>query len=114
MSYPDVKIHNSTPFHATGKVEYDGFFCSDDNYSVKSGGDWAHSRGVCLITKITATIDTPIGRVNATSYDSSGTSYSNFAIIRIGDQYQFQVTRIVDGSLDQRPADYAEPTAQQK
>ena len=51
--------------------------------------------GLCLVTKITATVKTPNGDVKATSYTSSGTSYSQYAVINYGDGNNFQVTRRV-------------------
>ncbi|RKS96051.1 hypothetical protein [Chryseobacterium defluvii] len=114
MSYPLVKITNSTNYIASGKVSYMSIFCSDDDYSVTPNTTWeAKSRGVCLLTEISATIKTPNGEVVATPYTSSGTSYSNFAILQTGPN-SFAVTRIVNLSEDQVPEDYVEPTVQQK
>ncbi|NRD79939.1 hypothetical protein HPT25_21625 [Bacillus sp. BRMEA1] len=97
MAYPDVVIVNSTQFTATGRVEYASIFCSNDDYTVSpNGGTWTHSRGVCLITRITATVRTPDGDIAAKPYESSGTSYSQFAIIQTG-RNQFEVTRRVTG-----------------
>ena len=82
----------------SGKVYYAGapVFCSNDSYSVTPNTAWtASSRGSCLVTKITATVKTPNGDVKATSYTSSGTSYSQFAVINHGDGDNFQVTRRV-------------------
>ncbi|BBI36686.1 hypothetical protein [Cohnella abietis] len=93
--YDPVQIFNSTSFNAFGKVEYASIFCSDDNYSVQRDETWtASSRGVCLLTRITATVKTPSGNIEATPYTSSGTSFSKFAIIQVGVN-QFQVTRVV-------------------
>lgn len=94
MSYPLVHISNSTPYGASGKVTYASFFCSDDNYSAgANGGQWtASSRGVCLVTEITATLFVNGSPVNAAPYTSSGTSYSQFAIIQVGSG--FAVTRV--------------------
>ncbi|WP_339279119.1 23S rRNA (pseudouridine(1915)-N(3))-methyltransferase RlmH [Paenibacillus sp. FSL W8-1187] len=70
-------------------------FCSDDLYSVQRDETWrASGRGVCLLTRITATVRTPSGNIAAEPYTSSGTSYSRFAIIQVGEN-RFQVTRIV-------------------
>jgi hypothetical protein len=115
MSYPLVKITNSTNYIASGKVSYRSIFCSDDNYSVTPNTTWqASSRGVCLLTKITATVKTPSGDIVATPYESSGTSYSNFAIIQTGPN-TFAVTRIVNLLEEMAvPEDYQEPTTQQK
>ena len=115
MAYDKVSIANSTLFAATGRVEYASAFCSNDSYSVDSMHTWsASSRGVCLLTKITATVKTPYGDIAATSYGSAGTTYSRFAIVATGEK-QFAVTRLVssmDG--DEIPEDYVEPTTQQK
>jgi hypothetical protein len=93
--YPDVVIVNSTQFRAFGRVEYLSAFCRNDDYSVSPApGTWSNSRGVCLITRITATVVTPSGNIAATPYESSGTSYSQFAIIQTGPN-QFEVTRRV-------------------
>ncbi|MFD5022910.1 hypothetical protein ACFWMP_28900 [Paenibacillus sp. NPDC058367] len=93
--YDPVQIFNSTSFNAFGKVEYASILCSDDNYSVQRDETWkASSRGVCLVTRITATVRTPSGNIQAEPYTSSGTSYSQFAIIQVGVN-KFQVTRVV-------------------
>ncbi len=117
MSYPLVKITNSTNYVVSGKVSYMSIFCSDDNYTVSPNTMWeASSRGVCLLTEITATVKTPNGNIVATPYTSSGTSYSNFAIIQTGAN-SFAVTRIVNllaEDVASVPEDYAEPTTQQK
>ena len=74
--------------------------CSDDSYILtKKETAWeASSRGICLVTKITATIINLGGdgwgdEVAATPYTSSGTSYSQYAVIAKGGQYQ--VTRVI-------------------
>ncbi|MBP1994674.1 hypothetical protein [Paenibacillus eucommiae] len=93
--YDPVQIFNSTSFNAFGRVEYASIFCSDDNYNVQRDETWrASSRGVCLVTRITATVRTPSGNIEAEPYTSSGTSYSQFAIIQVGVN-RFQVTRVV-------------------
>ncbi|WP_455634453.1 hypothetical protein [Parabacteroides sp.] len=114
MAYPKVKITNSTKYVVEGKAIYCSAFCSDDPYIVDSGMAWeSKSRGVCLLKRITATIKTPSGNIEATPYESSGTSYSQFAIIDLTNN-QFAVTRVVNGSEDLPPEDYIEPTEQQK
>ncbi|WP_299181090.1 hypothetical protein [uncultured Chryseobacterium sp.] len=114
MSYPLVKITNSTNYIASGKVSYMSIFCSDDNYTVTPNTTWqAGSRGVCLLTEISATLQTPNGNIQATPYTSSGTSYSEFAIIQTGTN-SFAVTRIVNMAENEIPEDYVEPTVQQK
>jgi hypothetical protein len=114
MAYPLVKITDSTNYVVTGKVSYMSAFCSDDNYTVTPNTTWqAKSRGVCLLTEITAVVQTPNGNVVATPYTSSGTSYSNFAILQTGPN-SFAVTRIVNMLEDVAPEDHVEPTEQQK
>jgi hypothetical protein len=109
MSYPLVKISNSTGHNATGKVVYSSWVCSNDDYSAGAGGSWtASSRGVCLVTEITAFID----GVWAKPYKSIGTSYSQFAIVKVDGKYQ--VTRLVNVFEDKTPEDYVEPSEKQK
>ena len=57
---------------------------------------YATSRGLCLIVKITATVHTPTGNVEAVSYTSAGTIFSQFAVIMTGSS-AYAVTRIWDG-----------------
>lgn len=114
MGYPVVQIANSTNYIASGTVSYASIFCSNDNYTVTPTTTWsASSRGVCLVTEISAVVQTPNGNIQATPYTSSGTSYSQFAIIQTGPN-SFEVTRRVSLSEDAMPADYVEPTEKQK
>jgi hypothetical protein len=113
MSYPDVDIHNSTNFIVRGEVKYLSRFCSNDEFWITPNTHWSHSRGVCLIYEIEVTVRTPSGDVPAKRYESSGTSYSKFAVIQVGPN-EFEVTRRVTGTEDNPPADYQEPTEQQK
>lgn len=116
MGYPYVQIVNATNYIASGTVSYASAFCSNDHYTVTPNTTWtATSRGVCLLTKITATVQTPNGNIVAAEYTSSGTSYSQFAIIQTGPT-TFEVTRRVTAAegVDVPPADYVEPTEQQK
>jgi len=114
MAYLPVSIANSTSYNASGTVTYPSAFCSNDNYSVTPGTVWtASGRGVCLLTEITATLNTPNGQITATPYTSSGTSYSQFAIINTGGN-NYAVTRQVTGVEDEPPEDYAEPKTKQK
>lgn len=115
-AYPPIKLTNSTPYlAASGTVRYLSWACRDDDYqNLQSGHTWTGpGRGTCLLTEITAIVRTPGGDVYAEPYQSSGTSYSNFAIIQIGEN-KFKVTRITEGSEDLRPQGYMEPTTQQK
>ncbi|HEX2957137.1 MAG TPA: hypothetical protein VHO70_09900 [Chitinispirillaceae bacterium] len=112
--YPLVEIINSTSYQASGTVGYMSGFCSKDEYTVTPNTTWkASSRGACLLTKISAVLNTPSGFIQATPYTSSGTSYSHFAIIQTGAN-SFEVTRRVTATKDEIPADYVEPTEKQK
>ena len=92
MAYPKVHIVNSTNYTVKGTVKYAA--CSSDDFEIAPWGNWtAGSRGVCLLTKITANVYTPGKTEEADSYSSSGTSYSQFAILKKTDG--FTVTRIV-------------------
>ncbi|WP_145045048.1 MULTISPECIES: hypothetical protein [Paenibacillus] len=100
--YDPVQIFNSTSFNAVGRVEYSSLFCSDDNYSVQRDETWrASGRGVCLLTRITATVRTPSGNIEAEPYTSTGTSFSQFAIIQVGPN-SFRVTRVVSTAIARR------------
>jgi len=81
--YPDVRVENVTPHTATFTVNYSSYLCSNDNdKSVSPGGLWTGSRGACLITSITASVKTEDNEiVRCSSYSSSGTSYSTFAVM---------------------------------
>jgi len=81
--YPDVRVANWTPYTATFTVNYASIFCSNDNNkSVSPDGLWKGSRGLCLITSITASVKTEDNEtVRCSSYSSSGTSYSTFAVM---------------------------------
>ena len=69
--------------------------CSTDYYCVGPNRSWhADSRGWCLITEITANVQGPHGDVNAKSYKSTGTGFSQFAVISYG-RSDFAVTRVV-------------------
>ncbi|WP_207890960.1 hypothetical protein [Hymenobacter edaphi] len=119
MAYPPVHITNSTPYAVSGTVTYPTFFCSDDNYNMSGNGQWtAGGRGVCLVTKITATVAVNNQSIEAAPYTSSGTSYSQFAVIQTGPG-SFAVTRVTTevgdagDSVDVGEL-LAEPTEQQK
>jgi hypothetical protein len=114
MGYPKVQILNSTQYVARGTVHYLTEFCSIDDYSVTPPDTWTGSeRRICLVTEINALLKTPNGEIRATSYTSSGTSYSQYAIVQTGPT-SFEVNRRVSGVEDSPPADYVEPTEKQK
>ena len=55
MAYPKVHIVNSTNYTVKGTVKYAA--CSSDDFEIAPWGSWtAGSRGVCLLTKITANV----------------------------------------------------------
>lgn len=115
MAYPLVHIANSTSYAASGTVSYASVFCSNDNYNVDANGQWtASSRGVCLVTEVSAKLNVDGHWVNASAYTSSGTSYSQFAIIQTGPN-SFGVTRVTSmvDSVDVGEL-LPEPTALQK
>ena len=121
MSYSPVIITNSTSFPIVGgKVEYMSAFCSSDKFTIAAGPSayWkASSRGVCLLTKIKATVQTELGSTEV-EYKSKGTAHSHFAIIQKTDpstgKSTFQIYALNDGMADSVPADYVEPTTVQK
>lgn len=112
MSYPPVQITNSTNYSASGTVDYESAFCSNDNYSADAGGTWtASGRGVCLVTQITAVLLVNGSQQQASPYQSSGTSYSQFAIVQTSGG-GFAVTRVTNGL--EAPEDHVAPTTKQK
>ena len=96
-----VLIHQSvlptlrTNQHVALLCMHASLFCSDDEYCVSPGRTWtASGRGVCLVKKVTASVQTEGSDTEAVAYGSSGTSFSQFAIISKGNGYA--VTRIVN------------------
>jgi len=114
MSYSDVSITNSTPYPISGVVHYASVFCSNDHFSIDPGATWTHSRGVCLITEIDATVYPPSGTVQASPYESDGTTYSQFVVAASPGIGNYVVSRITSGAEDVPPADYYEPTEKAK
>jgi len=97
--YPYVSVVNSTPYNIeNGVVSY--MDCKADNFNIPAtpGASWqASSRGVCLVTTITAAVGGGPNNtlVDAIPYTSSGTAYSQFAVIQTSNNPpQFQITRI--------------------
>jgi hypothetical protein len=101
MSYPDVSITNSTPYTIRGTVFY--MACENDGFTdLHPGRSRSFSRGFCLITSIYATIETPQGDVAAEPYQSTGTSYSEFAVT-VNREGKYVVTRITTMHQEQEP-----------
>lgn len=103
MAYPNVNLINSTNYIVEGEIAYASAFCKNDSYTITPFTQTNLSRGVCLITGISAKVRTPDGDFVATPYESSGTSYSQFAVIQTGLK-SFMVTRRV-ARLDIEPAE---------
>jgi len=101
MGYPDVNVTNSTPYPVTGGVTYESIFCSNDTFNLNPGPGttWSNGRGVCLITSVYAVVTYNGQGVQAAPYSSSGTSYSQFAVVQTGDG-AFAVTRLTGGADD--------------
>ena len=91
--YPDVNIVNSLSTSVTVSVHYASFVCgNDDNKGIAPGLSISLSRGVCLVTGVYATTaDSTV----CSSYGSSGTSYSKYAVITVSGG-GCMVTRRVD------------------
>jgi hypothetical protein len=100
MAYPPVKVTDSTQYLARGTAEF--IACKHWDFSLTPITHAEHKRGLCLLKKISAVVTTPGGDIEATPYTSSGTSYSQFAVIQTG-EHDFVVTRIVTGSKDETP-----------
>ena len=115
MAYPLVHITNSTNYPVKGEVDYLSAFCSNDSYSIAPNKDWrASSRGVCLLSSITATLTINGQSVTATPYQSTGTAYSEFAIIQTGENYAVvRIAGAAEADTDLGAVE-AEPTEQQK
>ena len=98
MSYPPINIVNSTKYLIYGTVYYLDLYCSgtsefaidpNSSYTINDG------RGLCLITEIDAEVEVSQKEtIKAESYTSSGTSYSQFAVLQTGTN-SFEVTRRV-------------------
>jgi len=109
--YPAVNIINSTTHAVTGTVVYAA--CSDDDFKIAAGPgtSWTGPyRGGCLITEISAQIAYEGTFVEATPYESSGTSYSEFAVIQQNQKNPpgFEVTRRTTKSEEAREQQAAE------
>lgn len=102
MNHPLVHITNSTPYAVSGKVSYASIFCSDNHYSAAAnGGTWtATGNGICLVTQISATVHIDGKPIPAEAYTSSGTSFSQFAIICVGAGFAVTCVTVVDDDID--------------
>ncbi len=102
MSYSSVFLSNHTAYPVTGRVVYR--WCRDDDYSVAPKSYWqGPPRGLCLITRVTATVKLPGHSVEAAAFTSGGTGQGNFYVTPTGVPNQFQVTTtpmMAEGSVD--------------
>lgn len=68
--------------------------CASDNFNIQYGEYTDIWRGGCLITQISAVVWQDDKNYRARSYHSSGTSYSQFEIVQVGNG--FEVNRVTD------------------
>jgi len=95
LHYPYADIHNTSPYPIQAKVTYASLFCKDDIVTINPYDTWtADSRGICLITKVTALMELDQGDIDCVPYTSSGTSYSTFAVA-FDDPLKCHVHRVV-------------------
>jgi len=77
LSYPPVCLHNNLNVSINYEFHYRSFTCSHDQGSCQPGASCCHSRGICLLTRVSAHGTT--SAITCSSYTSSpGTSYSSF------------------------------------
>ncbi|HDW3058386.1 TPA: hypothetical protein RMI67_006337 [Bacillus cereus] len=96
IGYPDIVIFNKTDLDARGDITLATFFCNDITYYVDAHDrTQSYSRGICLVTKITAFLNYPGSGIVyvAEPYTSTGTSYSQYEIVSI-DRNKFKINRI--------------------
>ncbi|HDG1690263.1 TPA: hypothetical protein R4S64_000609 [Kluyvera georgiana] len=89
-AYPQACVVNTTKYRIHGEIKYAA--CSTDHFNIRPGQSASFPRGLCLLTRINATIELPDRDVEAKPYTSSGTSYSQFAVIEVAPNV-FEVTR---------------------
>lgn len=83
-SYPDVKIHNATPFLIDVTVRYAA--CRHDSDQIGPNGVTSFGRGLCVVTGIDAKVT-----VNESDYTES--AYSQYHVIELTKNH-FVVTRV--------------------
>lgn len=83
FAYPDVRVENKIPgWVASVRTSY--AWCSSGNFKIKYGEYILEPRGWCLLTEVAATMYQGDQAINACSYISSGTGYSQFEIVEGG------------------------------
>lgn len=95
MAYPDVRVENKVHgWIAAVRTSY--AWCSSGNFVIKFGDYILEPRGWCLLTEVAATMYQGDKAVDACSYTSSGTGYSQFEIVEEGSK-GFCVKRVDTG-----------------
>lgn len=89
-AYPKACVVNTTRYRVHGEIKYAA--CSTDNFNLRAGAQESFARGLCLLTRINAVVQLEDRDVQAKPYTSTGTSYSQFAVIEVAPGV-FEVTR---------------------
>jgi hypothetical protein len=116
VGYDPVTILNVTEYRVTGTVLFLGGSdsCKPEAFVVQPGEKWTGgSRGGCLITTINGQVEAPGTTVNALAYESSGTAFADYCVLRIQEN-SFLIARRARGAEDEAPGDYEEPETPQK
>lgn len=94
LYYPDVRVINLVrDWKASGQVVYSA--CKTGSYDDLEFGEYfTEWRGGCLIRQVNAKLYNGNLSVHAATYWSSGTSYSQFEIVRWGTGDSFCVRRV--------------------
>lgn len=88
--YPDVRIDHRVPgWKARGRVSY--LLCSSRDFELEYGQTFRESRGLCLLTMITAVMYNGKESIRTDpDYTSSGTAYSQYEIVAGGSKFCIQ------------------------
>lgn len=89
-AYPKACVVNTTRYRVHGEIKYAA--CSTDNFNLRAGAQESFARGLCLLTRINAVVQLEDRDVQAKPYTSTGTSYSQLAVIEVAPGV-FEVTR---------------------
>lgn len=92
-AYPSPTIYNETPYPVSAGVEY--YSCEPDNIKGISpnGGSYKFQayRGVCLISKVWATLELGDGKFKGCNdWPSSGSGYDTFYVSGNADKCQVE------------------------
>lgn len=96
-----IKIINSTSYFAKGVIFPQGYICGEVNYQVAPNATWKSENPVSfLINKISATVKTPSGDIDATPYSCpSGGFCQQFTIVETGNN-SFKVSIELEENQD--------------